>query len=179
MVPDRDPDHHTLVGPQVDHIAHVAALAIEMGRQEKISGQTCVRKTGDSRRGSEIESNQQTLVLRFAQEQQEISARFSRRELAIDPARENRARPAQADQLAVQIVDRCRVGAPMRDVHMLEILPERQPWLGLRESGMPAVIPLHRGAAAVASHGEARNVLLKRIVHPCQKRNKINTLSPP
>ena len=36
MVPDRDPDHHTLVGPQTDHIAHVAALAIEMGRQEKI-----------------------------------------------------------------------------------------------------------------------------------------------
>ena len=76
MVPDRDPDHHTLVGPHTDHIAHAAALAVEIGRQEKISGKTRVRKTGDGWRGSEIESNQQTLVLRFAQERQEISARF-------------------------------------------------------------------------------------------------------
>ena len=38
-----------------------------------------VLRDDDGRRGSEIESNQQTLVLRFAQEQQEISARFPRR----------------------------------------------------------------------------------------------------
>jgi hypothetical protein len=41
MVPDRDPDHHTLVGPQTDHIAHVAALAIEILK-------TLVHKAGDS-----------------------------------------------------------------------------------------------------------------------------------
>ena len=56
----------------MDHIAHAAALAVEIGRQEKISRKTRVRKTGDGRPGSEIESNQQTLALRFAQEQQEM-----------------------------------------------------------------------------------------------------------
>ena len=168
MVPDRDPDHHTLVGPQMDDIAHAAALAVEIGRQEKISGKTRVRKTGDGWRGSEIESNQQTLALRFAQEQQEISARFPRSKPAIAPARKRRARPAQADQLAVQIVDRRRVGALMRDVHVLEILPERQPWLGLGESGMPAVIPLHRGAAAVASYGVPP--MSTATPHRCQRR---------
>jgi hypothetical protein len=89
MVPDRDPDHHTLVGPQADHIAHAAALAVEIGRQKKISGKTRVRKTGDGWRGSEIESNQQTLVLRFAQEQEEISN--SRRSCARSPREPFRA----------------------------------------------------------------------------------------
>src|SRR5262252_3436382 len=130
-----------------------------MGRQQQRSGKL-VGKFRNRGARSEVERNQQALWTLLAKEQQQIAGGMDR---TIAAAEEGAPRSPQCNEPAIEVIDRGRIAALLSDVVLSKIVGQRQPRLDLGKAGIAAVVPLHGGAAAVAAHFDAGQILLERI----------------
>src|SRR5215831_1498046 len=130
-----------------------------MGRQQQRSGKL-VGKFRNRGARSEVERNQQALWTLLAKEQQQIAGGMDR---TIAAAEEGAPRSPQCNEVAIEVIDRGRIAALLSDVVLSKMVGQRQPRLDLGKAGIAAVVPLHGGAAAVAAHFDAGQILLERI----------------
>ena len=72
---------------------------------------------------------------------------------------------SKRDQRLVQAKDRASIRIKVDDVFVGVIVRQRQPRPGRRKPGISSRVPLHRGAATIATDANPRHVLLKGIAH--------------